>query len=329
MKPTLPATLAATSLALLTLAFGPGGCAATGGPSEQRTVLASSSGPNGQSPSSPSSTARTRDTANADRSVALLINGNPVAWETLRPLLAEAAGAEVVDELALEAALRDELRAKGMTIGGAEIDAARENWIALLEDSGVAAEADAAIRARRGLGPERFRRLLWRNAALRALLSPSDTTVTEAEIGLAQDVRTGRRYLISGVVCRDAPQAVRIATAARGGNSPLAGLWAAADADDLRPFQTAMSPLDPAFPESIRRALPSLPVGTPSGAIAVEDGYAVVLVNAVLEPTAESRSDAELRRDLSIRKTRLAMEQLARRLLSRTEVSRLDRSLLD
>ena len=85
--------------------------------------------------------------------------------------------------------------------------------------------------------------------------------------------------------------------------------------------------LDPAFPESIRRALPALPPGQPSAAIAVESGYAVVIVDAVLAPSDTAPSDAALRRELTIRKTRLAMESLARELVARTEISALDASL--
>jgi hypothetical protein len=260
--------------------------------------------------------------------VALLLDGEPVTWGTLRPLLAEAGGESVVEELALEHALRRELRARGLSIGEAETDAARETWLALLAESGVGAEAEREVRRRRGLGEQRFRRLLWRNAALRALVDPDAIAVSETEIGLARSVRTERRYLTSGVIARDASAALAIAQAARSSpGGPLAGLWGEASRRDLRPFQSVVSPFDPGFPESIRRALPSLPRGEPSAAIAVERGYAVVIVDAVLEGTGRTPGEAALRRELTIRKTRVAMERLARELVSRTEISRLDASL--
>jgi len=270
------------------------------------------------------------DPAGTGRSnIALLVGGEPIGWDILRPLLAEAAGGEVVEELALEYSLRAELRARGLTVGDSQVEAARETWLALLEDSGVSVEAEAEIRRRRGLGRERFRRLLWRNAALRALIDPADVTVSDSEIGLAKQIRTGRRYLVTGAITPAASDALLMAGAARDDAAGAAvGLWRAATAKNLTPFRTSMSLLDPAYPESVRRALPSVQIGQPSPAIAVENGFGIVVVEAVFESTPGSAiNDAAMRRELSIRKTRLEMERLARRLIDRADISRLDRSL--
>lgn len=285
--------------------------------------------------------AEARSADRADRTVAVLIEGEPVTWATLSPLLAEAAGGEIVDELALEHALRKTLKARGMTVGQTQIDAARDSWLALLEDSGVSAEAETEIRRRRGLGDDRFRRLLWRNAALRALVDPSALVVSESEIGLARAIRTGRRYLVTGVITRDSSAALAITDRIRSslgstGGSPAGRLWTAAQERDFAPFRSVVSPLDPAFPESIRRALPSIGVGSVSAPIALDRGFAVVVVDGVIEgvvrtpgtlSVADESADAEIRRELTIRKTRVAMERLARSLIEATEVNTLDRSL--
>ena len=250
----------------------------------------------------------------------------------LRPLLSEANGDQIVEELALEHALRRELRARGITIGEAQIESARESWLTLLEESGVSARAETEIRRRRGLGPERFERLLWRNAALRALLDPAEIEVTDTEVGLARTIRTGRRYMVTGVITRDSASALaigeRVRSSAAVGKAAAAALWEAADERALVPFRSVISPLDPAFPEAIRRSLPGLRVGEAGPVVAVDNGYASIVVDGVVEPTNDASGsapdDASLRRELRIRKTRVAMERLARTLIDRTEVTRLD-----
>lgn len=264
--------------------------------------------------------------------IALLIEGNPVTWATLRPLLSEAGGGAVVEDLVLEHALRAELRARGLTVGTSQIESARDSWLALLEDAGVSAEAESEVRRRRGLGDERFRRLLWRNAALRALIDPAEIAVSDREVELARAIRSGRRYLVTGVIARDSATALSIGQRARAAQgSPAGALYAAATARDLTPFRSVISPLDPVYPESIRRALASLPTGAVSSAIALDSGFAVIVTDGVIEGDASAEpnnsSPAAIRRELTIRKTRLAMERLARSFVDRTDVSVLDRSL--
>lgn len=322
----LPCRSALLLLSAVALAW-IGGCAAGPATTGDRVKLSPPAETRASENRASERTARPSEPGSAS-TIALLLDGEPIGWDTLRPLLAEAAGSEVVEELALEHALRRELSARGVSIGDAEISAAREHWLSLLEESRMSVEAETEIRRRRGLGRERFAKLLWRNAALRALLDPAQITVTESEVGLTREVRTGRRYLVTGVIASDARGALRIAGGARtdpGG--AVAGLWKEASSRDLVPFRAAMSQHDPAYPESVRRALASLPVGQPSAAIAVDNGYAVVIVEAVLEPSGVTVDDAALRRELTIRKTRVAMERLARELVDRTNVSRLDRSL--
>lgn len=116
---------------------------------------------------------------------------------------------------------------------------------------------------------------------------------------------------------------------AAGGNvgSAAGALYAESAARDLTPFRSVVSPLDPAYPESIRRVLGGMPAGSVSSAIAVDSGFAVVVVDGIVEGSGAAGDAGSIRRELTIRKTRLAMERLARSLVDRTEVSVLDRSL--
>lgn len=256
--------------------------------------------------------------------VPLLIDGEPVGWETITPLLAEASGDEIVRELALESALRRELSARGLHIDDAALKREHERWIDLLGPD-LAAEAENAIRQRRGLGPERFRRLLWRNAALRALLDPAAIAVSDEEVRLAAEIRDGRRYAVSIVTVPDAPSAVDIAQRASGGGG---GLWIGASRHGVLPRSAVFSPVDPAVPDALRRTVVETPVGSVSGAVALDEGYAVVLVHALL-PARDggAGSDRSIREVLEARKARAAMERLAERMASRGSVHVLDRSL--
>jgi hypothetical protein len=265
----------------------------------------------------------------AETSVPVLINGEPVSWRTLTPLLAEDAGRRVVDELALEAALERTLRARGLTIGDAAIDAERSRWLDLLEREGVSASAESEIRRRRGLGPERFRGLLWRNAALRALIDPAEIEVQESEILLAREIRAGERFAVSGLVLPDAGTAARVLERARTDPGGPAGVvWVEAAERGLTPWHAVVSPADPQYPDALRRAVRATPPGQAGGVVALGEGYAIVLVHAVIPASPLARhDDASLRREIEVRKTRLAMERLAESLVSSTSIGRLDRHL--
>lgn len=259
--------------------------------------------------------------------VPLLINGEPVGWDVLTPLLAERSGSQVVDELVLESALRRELRARGVVIDNSAVEAERDRWLSLLEQEGYSATAESDIRRRRGLGPERFRRLLWRNAALRALLDPAELSIAENEVALARQIRHGRRYAATIVVMPDARSAVELAERSRGdARGPLAAVWTLAAERGILPLHAVISPADPAYPDSLRRTLAATPVGSPSSVVALDDGFGIVLVHAVIEPTAPI-DEAGLRAELQTRKTRLAMERLAERLVNATPWHAMDRGL--
>ncbi len=297
------------ALVVLLIALTAAGCAAT----PPRSAPSTRTAPPASTPKNPT--------------IPLLINGEPVTWATLNPLLAEASGREIVRELALESALRRELKTRGLQIDDSALKQEHARWIDMLGPD-LAAETEASIRLRRGLGPERFRRMLWRNAALRALLDPAETTISDDEVRLAKSIRFGRRYAVSIVTVPDADAAVDISRTARESSSgATAGLWAGALRHGVQPRSAVLSPVDPAVPDALRRAVASTPVGRASGVVAVEDGYAVVLVHASV-PADESRSDdLAIRNMIRLRKARAAMERLAERLVSEIDVHVLDRSL--
>ncbi|USN98199.1 MAG: hypothetical protein H6810_08405 [Phycisphaeraceae bacterium] len=290
-----------------------GGCAAP-----QPNARISSIAPYGGTPSA---------SPTAAGAIPLLINGEPVGWDRITPLLAEAAGGQVVDDLVLHSALERELRARGLTIDDAAVRAEHDRWLSLLTQDGVSADTETAIRRQRGLGPERFHDLLWRNAALRALVDPVETEVTDDEVRLASEIRAGRRFATSGVVLPDARSALDVAERARADASgPVAGLWAAAIEHGVLPWHAVLSPHDPATPAALRAALAATPIGSPSGVIALDDGFGVLLVHSEI-PASTPPPGAALRDELGLKKARLAMERLARRLIASTPSHVLDGGL--
>lgn len=313
-------------------------CAFAALPCLSALLCGCASGPaHSTTPATPASSSNTNNTvtvtapggkpAESQDRTPLLINGEPVPWATLRPRLAEVGGGLVVDELALEHALGRELSIRGKVVSDDDVRAERERWTELVGTESLAAQTETTIRARRGLGPVRFDRLLWRNAALRALLDPSETEVSDAEIRLAREIRSGTRFAVTGVVAPDSRTALRIArSAGQDSRGAIAGLWSASAAEELRPWHGIVSPADPAYPQALRRVLPGTSQGSASGVVALDDGFGLVVVHAEIPP-GPAPSDSELRDELKIRKTRVAMERLAERLIERTRVHAMDRSL--
>lgn len=269
-----------------------------------------------------------------------VLAGRSITWEDLRPLLAEAGGRAAMDELVLDRLLEDELRRAGITISPESVEAERTRFASGLSEE-VSTPADATnildrVRRRRGLGPERFERLLRRNAALRALTAGS-VEVGEDEIRLAHEIRAGERFEIRVLIT--ATEAAAAAARARllEGGEPVASEDMAREAiatsiDPTAPRGGLLEPIsasDPAWPSSVREALPGLSPGSLSAVIALDRGYAVLYLERRIPATGASlaSSRALLERTLRRRKERVASEELARRLLAGADLTVFDASL--
>lgn len=86
---------------------------------------------------------------------------------------------------------------------------------------------------------------------------------------------------------------------------------------------------DPAIPLSLRSAARSLKPGQMSGVLAIEGGFAILLVTGYT-PAVDTKFEAvkeQLEKDVRRRHERLAMDALVKRLLAEPGVSIMDRSL--
>jgi len=282
------------------------GCAST----QQSTELRSVS-------TEPTSTAIS--SADASARPAAMLAGEGIAWEELRARLLESAGGQALEELVLEAALRSELRAQGLVVDDAAVE--RESQIALdalAPDPARAAQLLQALRDAQSLGPVRWRALLWRNAALRAL-AQREVRLSEEAVRQAFDAAHGVRRVCRIIVVPDMPSAERVQGRLAAGD-PF-GEIAFVESNDASAARGGLLPpiskSDPSFPASFREVLFATEIGGRSHPVLLEGGY------AILEVRSEVPSDGS-----DPVATRAADERAARRALERVEMDRLARMLL-
>ena len=272
---------------------------------------------------------------------AVLVNGRAIGWSALQPLLAEAAGAEVLDEVALDAALRQEAARRGVRITAADVQ--REETLlaqALTAEVGLSenggARAIERVRRARRLGDARYAALLERTALMRALVQ-NEVSVSDAEVALAHRVRSGerRRVRIINTPSQREAATLRQRIIADPRSASVAFVEAASTGGVTDPSAVRggllgeISSEDPAYPAVLRQSIAQLGPGEVTPVLALERGFGIALVEAVLPPTNEPLDSAKdtLAEDLRRRKERVAMQRLAERMRASADVRPLDRSL--
>ena len=223
-----------------------------------------------------------------------------------------------------------------------------------------------SMRKSRGLGPVRFADLLARNAKLRVLARPK-VEVSDAEIEQSLAAEFGPRLRIRMITVPSQRQAGDIKDTIIQGLTPapdpapdkpekaipqdpmlspvhvapadvptvmlrfsLAALESSKDPTAPRGgLIPSISPMDQGLPSSVRNALGVMQPGDLSAVLSTEGGFMLVLYESKTEgkgePTPEDRVRATDR--VRSRKERIAMDRLARQLLSAANVSVLDPSL--
>lgn len=267
-----------------------------------------------------------------------LIGDEAIAWNELRPRVVESAGAMALDELVLERQLALACRRAGIAIQPDDVNAERERMLAALIETGAAAdENDAAralraIRSRRGLGTVRFESMLRRNAMLRALVR-SEVQITDAALEQARELRYGPRYRVRVIVC-DTPRDIAAAwDRVKEGESfaLVAGEVSTDESAERGGLIGPISPADTAYPSALRQVMASMPIGTVSEPIVLDEGYAIVLVERRIEsprpPEDPLAARAQLERDVRMTQERILMDQLARRMMAEARVTVLDPTL--
>lgn len=273
--------------------------------------------------------------APASGRIAALINGEPITWASLDPSMAELAGSAALRERALDQMLRAELGRRGLSITQADIQAER----ALLDqtqpigaDPAAAAALTDIVRARRGLGPQRFDALLRRSAGLRRLVE-GQAEVTEAEVALAHRIRHGPQHVLRLIAAPSPQEAARLRDLVASGDlDAFIRVAAESSVDASAPRGGLLGSIsldDPAYPTAIRDAARGLVPGQVSPIVAAAGLFVILRLDDIRppDPTPLESVAPALRAELGRRKARVAMDRLAAELLARAEVTILDPSL--
>lgn len=270
---------------------------------------------------------------------AAVIGGETYTMSQIAPYLAEASGAQVLEELMVTRAAEAELARAGRMLTQADLENERAELARALGASGSGADPEQlvdSVRRARGLGPERFALMVRRTAALRKLVS-SEVTVADAEVALAHQVRHGPRrrvrmlmsatereaagYLAELSVLDAATRRARFIELAMERSIDASG----AAGGLLEPISVA----DPAYPLAVRTTIGSLQQGELSPVIALSPNYAIVLVEEVIAdqgvPIDSVR--ATLADDLRRRQERLLMDRKARAIVEASGLTVIDPSL--
>jgi hypothetical protein len=271
---------------------------------------------------------------------AALADGVSLGWDEIRPMLAEAAGAQVVQEAVLDKLLVGECRAKGVTITEADIESERRLLCDAIVREAKATPNDAErllenVRRSRGLGDIRFRHLLERNAKMRKLVSPT-VEVFPGDVSQAFEIVHGTKYACRVLLMSSETDAALAGRDLQSSPDHLAERFAERAMKDstdpsasrgglLDPFSAA----DPAYPASVRNALATMKPGELTTVLAVDRGYALVLLESIIPPdgaTLASES-ASIEAQVRSRRERQAMDALGQRLVRDSHLRLLDRSL--
>ena len=275
--------------------------------------------------------ADTVTTTVVDARPAALVNGRVVEWGEMRPLLNEAAGAMILQEVMLDRLITAELLKTGLTVTSDDVDRERKLFYEILDlDPDVAIRLGRRLRARQGLGDKRFDRLLRRNAGLRALVG-SRIEVTGEAVGLMYEIIYGVKRQARLMVLPTLAQAQQAIDRINDGETftdvavEVSTDISAARGGLLSPISDA----DPTYPRVLRDTLLELSAGQISAPILLGDQYAVLQMVREQEghdlTLAEARPDMERRVRLS--QERILMDQLARRLMAEVKVTIIDEAL--
>jgi len=266
-----------------------------------------------------------------DARPAALVDGRVVQWGELRPLLNEAAGATILQEVILDRMLQTELNRIGMTVNDNDVDRERHLFFETLNpDPDVAARLARELRARQGLGRQRLHRLLRRNAGLRAMVRDR-VVVSEEAVFLTYEVQHGptrRARLMVLPTLGSAQAAIDRVTAGEFFGDVATEI--STDASAQRGGLLArISRADPTYPQAMRDALWVLEPGALSPPILLSREYAILMLVEEVDRDGVRLEDVRsvIERQVRLNQERLLMDQEARRLLSDASVTIFDAAL--
>ncbi len=266
-----------------------------------------------------------------DARPAAIVQGKVVEWAEIRPLLNEAAGADVLQGVVLDRTLDEALTDAGVVMTADDVDAERQLFYETLnDDPNVSARLAKELRARQGLGRHRFDGLLRRNAALRALVR-DNVRVTDEAVRQMFDVIHGPKRQPRLIVLPTLGEAEAAIRRVNGGER-FGDVAVVVSTDSSAPRGGLLQPVsrvDPSYPQALREALWQLSPGEVSPPVLLGDNYAVLELVRVVEGEDIDLPSVrpQLERQIRINQERVLMDQLARRLFTEASVIIIDDAL--
>ena len=267
-----------------------------------------------------------------------LIDGMPIDKSMLIDDLIERAGRHALYDLILEHQLNQEMIRLNIGITKADLKY-EETQLMLSNGENESTTLDYTmlndIKDAKGLGPIRYHRLLNTNAMLRRAIADA-AQVNEYEYTIAKQIAYGPGYRVRLFVCDQ----LREATALRRqlqDEAPALLPEAFSQACSTRSIHPSssrgglisrISISDPAYPSVLSEAIASTPIGELSSVLALDAGYAIVIVESHTPASIPTAIQVQsLRQQLTDRKQRLHMRVQADELVSQTDLIILDRAL--
>lgn len=259
------------------------------------------------------------------------IDREPITLLKMRERLMEAAGGEVLREMRLEEAIQQKLESQDIEIGDDAIQAEEDNLLLELDDDpDVAAQLLEAVRASQGLGDVRYRSLLWRNAALRALVQ-EQVEVDVETMQLLWKITHGPKLRTRIIVVNSFSRAAMIVQELQDGEdfTRLAVDWSIDSSRDrgglLEPFSMA----DLSYPLALRKAFDDLEPGQCTNAVLLGDRYLVGRLEERIPADGISYESIEdrLRTQARITRERMLMQEEAYRLRNQPKMRIFDGTL--
>ncbi len=263
-----------------------------------------------------------------------LVNGQAVPWPQLRDLLAETAGAAILEEIVLDRLLTQRLVRENKSLDAAAVEREQSLLMEILDlDPTAAAISLEALRQRRSLGDRRFDLMLRRNAMLRLLIQ-NDVGINETMIRSQYEQQYGPRYRVRLITTSTMNEAATALSRIHAGE-PFAEVAALVSTDAASAQRggllDAISPYDASYPAALRQILADLDDGDLSPIIPIESNFAIVQMVEHLPaqdvPYEMVKTDTE--RFARLAQERILMDNLARQLLASADIVVLDPALSD
>ncbi len=267
----------------------------------------------------------------AGSGVVAVVGGQPVRMSDLQPLLVEAAGAQVLSDQVIDLRLKAELAGQNITVSEEETQREKQRMLERLsEDRDQAVRLLELQRQRRGLGPQRFARLLWRNAALRKLVA-GQVQVNEALVRQAYEQRFAEQSECRLILVETLNDVSRVKGRLNAGES-FEKLAREVSRDSSRiqgGLIPPVSPADAGYPAAVREVAVRLKAGEISDPIVLDQGFAILRCERKITPQRvpfeqiSTELEARVRSDLE----QVLIQRRLRVLLSEADVTVLDAQL--